>query len=87
MDPNAESGPHSNPLPKGEGTEQRADHDASVDHDGDSLARLAMQALQEAVDKVVEEARQKDGILVVWEDGAVRHIRARDLPPRKPPSP
>jgi hypothetical protein len=58
-----------------------------MDLDVSELHKLAERALQEAVNKVIEEARRTDGTLVVWEDGAVKHIRARDLPPTEPPSP
>lgn len=52
-----------------------------------SLTQRAEMALQEAVNKVIEDARRTNGTLVVWEDGAVRHIPADQLPPTKPPSP
>jgi hypothetical protein len=51
------------------------------------LFRQAEQAMQEAADRVVEEARRTHGTVVVWEDGAVRHIPADQLPPTKPSSP
>ncbi len=48
-----------------------------------SLGQQAEKALQEAVKGVVEEARRTNGEVVVWEDGAVRHIPANELPPAK----
>jgi hypothetical protein len=48
--------------------------------------QLAEKALQEAVDRVVEEARRTHSTLVVWEDGAVREIHADQLPPATVPS-
>ena len=56
-------------------------------HEEQSLSQQALTALQEAVDEVVEEARRTHGTVVVWEDGAVRHIPADQLPPTKLPSP
>ena len=54
----------------------------------DLLFEEAERAMQEAADKVVEEARRTNGTLVVWENGAVRHIRGDELPPaEKQPSP
>jgi hypothetical protein len=51
------------------------------------LFEQAEKAMQEAADGVVEEARRTNGVVVVWENGAVRHIRADELPPPKKPSP
>ncbi len=51
------------------------------------LLQQAEKAMQEAADGVAEEARQTHGSVVVWEDGAVRHIPADQLPPPKQPSP
>jgi hypothetical protein len=48
------------------------------------LCRQAAKAMQEAADHVVEEARRTNGMVVVWEDGAVRHIPADQLPTTKP---
>jgi hypothetical protein len=47
----------------------------------ESLGRLAEMAMRDAVRRVIEEARQTNGVLVVWENGAVRHLRADELPP------
>jgi len=58
-----------------------------MESEDQSLGRKAEKALQEAVDKVVEDARRTNGTLVVWEDGAVRHITADQLPAPKQPSP
>ncbi len=52
-----------------------------------NLSELAEKALQEAVEKVIENARRNNHTLVVWEDGAVRHIPPDQLPPPKQPSP
>jgi hypothetical protein len=53
----------------------------------ESLCQQARNALQDAADRVVEEARRTNGTLVVWENGAVRHVPADQLPPPKQPSP
>ena len=50
-------------------------------HDKLDLGRLAMEAMQAAIDGVIEKAQRENGTLVVWEDGAVRHVPARLLPP------
>jgi hypothetical protein len=47
----------------------------------DLLFEEAERAMQEAADKVVEEARRTHGVVVVWENGAVRRIPADQLPP------
>jgi hypothetical protein len=47
----------------------------------ESLFEKAKKAMQEAADGVVEEARRTNGIVVVWENGAVRRIPADQLPP------
>jgi hypothetical protein len=52
-----------------------------------SLTQRAEEALQEAVNEVIEVARRTHGTLVVWEDGAVRHIPPDQLPPQRKPSP
>ena len=51
------------------------------------LFQQAEKAMQEAADRVVEEARRTNSSVVVWEDGAVRHIPPDQLPPTRPPSP
>jgi hypothetical protein len=52
------------------------------------LFQQAEKAMQEAADGVVEEARRTHGVVVVWENGAVRRIPADQLPPAKEqPSP
>ena len=51
------------------------------------LFEQAEKAMQDAADRVVEEARRTHGEVVVWEDGAVRHIPADQLPPATKPSP
>ncbi len=51
------------------------------------LIQQARDALQDAADRVVEEARRNHDSVVVWENGAVRHIPAEELPPPKPPAP
>lgn len=45
------------------------------------LFEQAAKAIQEAADGVVEEARRTGGEVVVWENGAIRHIPASQLPP------
>ena len=45
------------------------------------LFKQAEEAMQKAADGVVEEARRTGGEVVVWENGAVRHIPASQLPP------
>jgi hypothetical protein len=57
--------------------------------DAQVLFEQAAKAMQEAADKVVEDARRTHGTVVVWENGAVRHIPADQLPPTKlsPPDP
>jgi hypothetical protein len=45
------------------------------------LFSQAKQAMQDAADHVIEEARRTNGEVVVWENGAVRHIPASELPP------
>ncbi len=47
------------------------------------LFKQAEEAMQDAADHVVEEARRTGGSVVVWENGAVRHIPASELPPAK----
>ena len=49
-------------------------------NDKSDLGRLALEAMQAAADGVVEEARRTHGTVVIWEDGAVRHIPADQLP-------
>jgi hypothetical protein len=44
------------------------------------LFAQAEKAIQEAADRVVEEARRTHGSVVVWENGAVRRIPADELP-------
>jgi hypothetical protein len=51
------------------------------------LFEQAEKAMQDAADRVVEEARRTNSEVVVWENGAVRHIPASELPPAKKPSP
>jgi hypothetical protein len=51
------------------------------------LFQQAEKAMQDAADRVAEEARRTNGTVVVWEDGQVKHIPADQLPPTKPPSP
>ena len=58
------------------------------------LFEQAKKAMQEAADGVAAEARRTGGEVVVWEDGAIRHIPASQLPPTgetsgasKPPLP
>jgi hypothetical protein len=46
----------------------------------DLLFEEAERAMQEAADKVVEEARRTHSVVVVWENGAVRRIPADQLP-------
>jgi hypothetical protein len=46
-----------------------------------SLGQQAEKALQAAVKGVIEEARRTNSEVVVWEDGAVRHVPAGELPP------
>jgi hypothetical protein len=46
----------------------------------DLLFEEAERAMQEAADKVVDEARRTHGVVVVWENGAVRRIPADQLP-------
>ena len=45
------------------------------------LSQQAEKALQEAANRVVEEARRTQSTVVVWEQGAVHHIPADQLPP------
>jgi hypothetical protein len=45
------------------------------------LFEQAEKAMQDAADKVVEEARRSYGVVVVWENGAVRQIPADELRP------
>jgi hypothetical protein len=45
------------------------------------IFQQAEQALRDAAEGVVEEARRTNGVVVVWENGAVRHIQAAELPP------
>jgi hypothetical protein len=52
-----------------------------MDYKEQSLGQRAETALREAVKEVVEEARRTNGVVVVWEDGAVRRIPADQLPP------
>jgi hypothetical protein len=49
------------------------------------LFEQAEKAMQEAADGVVEEARRTHGVVVVWENGAVRRIPADQLPPAENP--
>ena len=49
--------------------------------DEKSLLQQAEKALQDAVQRVIEEARRTHGTVVVWEQGAVREIPADQLPP------
>jgi|WetSurMetagenome_2_1015567.scaffolds.fasta_scaffold595587_2 hypothetical protein len=49
------------------------------------LFENARKAMQEAADGVVEEARRTNGVVVVWENGAVRRIPADQLPPADKP--
>jgi hypothetical protein len=51
------------------------------------LFEQAEKAMQEAADGVAEEARRTGGVVVVWENGAIRHLTADQLPPPKQPSP
>jgi hypothetical protein len=51
------------------------------------LHRNAKKAMQEAADGVAEEARRTGGVVVVWENGAIRHMTADQLPPPKQPLP
>ena len=51
------------------------------------LFEQAERAMQEAADRVVEEARRTNSSVVVWEDGTVRHIPPDQLPPLKQPTP
>jgi thymidine phosphorylase len=51
------------------------------------LFEQAEKAMQAAADGVVEEARRTHGTIVVWENGAVRHIRADELPEKEPKTP
>jgi hypothetical protein len=44
------------------------------------LFEQAERAMQEAADGVVEEARRTHRVVVVWEDGTVRRIPAKQLP-------
>ena len=55
--------------------------------DEQRLLDQAEKPMQEAADRVVENARKTDGTVVVWEDGAVRRIPADQLPETKQPSP
>jgi hypothetical protein len=50
------------------------------------LSLLAEKALQEAVKKVIDDARRKGRTLVVWEQGAVRYIPADQLPAASSPT-
>ncbi len=52
-----------------------------MDDQEESLGQRAETALREAVRGVVEEARRTHGVVVVWENGAVRRIPADQLPP------
>ena len=52
-----------------------------MDYKEQSLGQRAETALREAVKEVVDEARRTNGVVVVWEDGAVRRIPADQLPP------
>jgi hypothetical protein len=45
------------------------------------LFEQAKKAMQEAADGVADEARRTGGEVVVWEDGAIRHIPADQLSP------
>ncbi len=49
--------------------------------DEKSLLQQAEKAMQDAVRRVIEEARRTHGTVVVWEQGAVREIPADQLPP------
>lgn len=49
------------------------------------LFQQAEKAMQEAADRVVEEARRTNNSVVVWENGAVRHITPDQLPPTTTP--
>ena len=44
----------------------------------------AEKALQDAVERVIDEARCGQQPLVVWEDGAVRTVTPDQLPPARP---
>lgn len=48
--------------------------------DAEILFAQAERAMQDAADRVVEEARRTHGSVVVWENGAVRRIPADQLP-------
>lgn len=45
------------------------------------LFEQAKMAMQEAADGVADEARRTGGEVVVWQDGAIRHIPASQLLP------
>jgi hypothetical protein len=45
------------------------------------LSQQAEQALQDAANRVVDEARRTHGSVIVWENGAVREIPWDQLPP------
>ena len=82
--------PRPNPLPEGEGTGHFAlpkGDGATMESEAELIFQQADRALQDAADRVVEEARRTNGEVVVWENGAVRHIPADQLPPTKLPSP
>ena len=51
-----------------------------------SLGQEVEKALQAAVKGVIDEARRTNGEVVVWEDGAVRHVPANELPSTAAPS-
>lgn len=53
--------------------------------DEQSLGQQAEEALQDAVEGVIEEARRNNGEVIVWENGAVRRILAGELPPSPSP--
>jgi hypothetical protein len=52
-----------------------------MDYKEEPLGHRAETALREAVEGVVEEARRTHGVVVVWENGAVRRIPSDQLPP------
>ena len=54
--------------------------------EGETLSQQAQNALQEAAQKVAEEARRTGGTVVVWQHGAVVEIPADQLPPTPAPA-
>jgi hypothetical protein len=50
-----------------------------MESEAELIFQQAERAMQDAADRVVEDARRTDGSVVVWEHGAVRRIPANQL--------